>query len=587
MFDATDSKKLNKSIFSSIWAFTYNIVIKKHLGLCLLGISTFCASLLINGIITNHVMEKLIDTIGIQNFSFYDGALYWLGWYALTFTSAELFSYIGKYAYAQLPIIEKEIRIIIYSYLKYISIDYFSNNESGSIENSIDNLGEGFRESLEDIIGDIIPSIIFTIIATIYLFFINYKVGYIYICITTIYFLLYAISCRFIVNTGKKAFKVINHRTGITIEILQNFKLTKVLNIDNYITNKVELISKEESNLMSSYFLQNAKFTTLCGLFLLIGDCCIVAFIIYYLRDSMNLTAGKLVNIINLLFNVSYNLWCVSRRMMDLLLNISRVTQSLSKIYNLPEEKVYCGLTNIKFGNISITDLSIRFKEKSIIENLFLEIKKGEKICIMGPSGCGKSTLLNMLCKILPVDDNKIFINGFDINNINKEEYKKRISYISQINYLFHGSILENIILGRPNITLEMVKDICKKVQIHDFIESLHKGYNFNMGINGGFLSVGQIQRIRLARDLISDGDLFVCDEATSALDAITSLEVIKNIISLSKEKTLLWVDHSNLVAPFCDKVILFSNNKTIEVSTHKELLNNNDTYKEIFNFKR
>jgi ABC-type bacteriocin/lantibiotic exporter with double-glycine peptidase domain len=153
---------------------------------------------------------------------------------------------------------------------------------------------------------------------------------------------------------------------------------------------------------------------------------------------------------------------------------------------------------------------------------------------------------------------------------------------------MFHTSIFENISLGKNNATMDEVIRVSKMAKIHDFIMNLPDQYSSDVGVNSSLLSGGQIQRLCIARALLNEGSIMICDEATSSIDGTISIDIINNILELSKNKTLIWVDHSTLVAPYMDLIILFQKNRKIVIGSHKDLLRENEEYQAFFyNYKK
>ncbi|MFN9112101.1 MAG: ATP-binding cassette domain-containing protein, partial [Bacteroidota bacterium] len=304
-------------------------------------------------------------------------------------------------------------------------------------------------------------------------------------------------------------------------------------------------------------------------------------------RAELNLSPGKLASIIGILFGTSFYLWGASKQAMDVFLNLSRINQSLERLYYAEENEIQGVKKDVLINDITIKNLNFFFGERKIIKNLSIKIPIGTKVCIMGPSGSGKTTLLNILAKMCAVEDGMIFINDLDINKIDEVYYRKNLSYITQSNFMFHTSIFENISIGKEGATLEEVIEATKKAKIHDFIINLPDEYNSDVGVNSSFFSGGQIQRICIARALLNKANIIICDEPTSSIDKIASVDIIQNIVDLSKGKTLIWVDHSTLVSQFMDMIIFFQKNKEIVIGSHNDLLINNGEYRVLFEYKR
>jgi ATP-binding cassette subfamily B protein len=548
----------------------------------------FFIGIWLSGSVSSFALESLINSLHENNYTFLaKGTSYWLLMFFGAYFTAEISFYIGKLVYAKfLPYVEKQIRLALFEYVQHLSIQYFHHIDYGVMCNIIDNASEGFREALEDIMIDLIPAAFFAIISVIYVFCLGFYIGLAYLVVLLIYCYMYTYFLSKIINTGRKLFKTVNERSGKLVEMIQNFKLTKIFHLEEYVYSKVKDVSAQEMGFLRDYFYASATTNFVICLFLVIANGLLLFFVIHC-NKATGISVGKLASIINILSYNSFYLWSASKQVVDIFLNISRLNQSLHRLYHAPENNIKGDQIDIPISQIEIKNLSFSFGDQVIIKDLSLTIPKGKKICIMGPSGSGKSTLLNILSKMSPVDDNMIYINNLDINEIDPQYYRSHISYIMQSNFMFHDTIYNNIAIGKLHSSKEEVIAAAKKAQIHDFIESLPDGYASDVGVGSSLLSGGQIQRICIARALMNNGSLIFCDEPTSSLDGLTSIQIINNIMALSLGKTVVWVDHSSFVAPLVDLVILFQPNHKIHIGTHTELLEKVPMYSKLFTTSR
>ena len=222
------------------------------------------------------------------------------------------------------------------------------------------------------------------------------------------------------------------------------------------------------------------------------------------------------------------------------------------------DEKVHKTLSFKK--SIMIEKLTFRYNESlpPIIENINLEIKKGEKVVIKGETGSGKSTLANIISGLISPSEGKILVDGIEIEISNKKNWQKNIAIVPQTIFLNDSTILENIAIGTNlnEIDIEKVKKSAKLAQIDEFIEKLPHKYNEQVGERGIRLSGGQRQRIGIARALYKNSSLIILDEPTNALDLETENLVISTISKLSTDITLILISHSNNTLKYFDKII-------------------------------
>ena len=222
------------------------------------------------------------------------------------------------------------------------------------------------------------------------------------------------------------------------------------------------------------------------------------------------------------------------------------LVQKLSKTDNLKSNNKIKFQSGENFDYLELKNVSYSYpKKNNILENISIKIQKGDKLIIKGDSGTGKSTLINLICGLIAPNQGEILINKKLINNLNNKDLLKRISYVSQDNYLFNDTIENNLKIFDASITNSDMINACKKAAAHEFITNLSDGYKTKVGERGLSLSGGQIQRIALARAFLKDGEVMIFDEATSALDK-KNQEIILNSINYysQKNKIIIFISH-------------------------------------------
>ena len=235
-------------------------------------------------------------------------------------------------------------------------------------------------------------------------------------------------------------------------------------------------------------------------------------------------------------------------------------------------------------GNIAFKNVSVRYRGRMpVFMNLNMDIEKGSSVALVGESGCGKSTVAKMLLRFIDAESGDITIGGYKLQDYDMKELREPIVYVSQTNFLFTGTIFENLTLHNSNLTLDEVIEACKKVNLHEFINQLPMRYNTLVEENGSNFSGGQRQRLALARALLKDGDIFIFDEVTNQLDPLTE-EAVQNVINeISKEKTSIIITHRISNIKHCDKIFLMKHEKgIIAQGSHEELLASCELYKEM-----
>lgn len=271
--------------------------------------------------------------------------------------------------------------------------------------------------------------------------------------------------------------------------------------------------------------------------------------------------------------------------------NYNKVKVSLSRIDEVVNNKIFkdeiygdINLNNPK-GNVTFKNVSFKYtkKENLTLDNLSLNIKTNQKTAIVGRSGNGKTTIFNLLLRYFDVTNGEVLIDGVDIKNLTEESLRKTISCVRQNPFLFNMSIFENFKIVKPNITLKEVKEVCKRAYIDEYIESLPKKYNTNIGEGGINLSGGQKQRLAIARTLLLNTKIILFDEATSALDNESQKYIKMTIDDLTKDHTIIIIAHRLSTIIDADEILVIENGKLESKGTHKELLKKSKVYKGLY----
>ena len=230
-----------------------------------------------------------------------------------------------------------------------------------------------------------------------------------------------------------------------------------------------------------------------------------------------------------------------------------------------------------KFKSLELKNLDFRYNKINIIDNLSLNILKGDCVGIVGESGSGKTTLVNIILGFLKPSNGKVLHNDEDIELNKSKSWLKSIGYVQQGVYIIDGTIKENILFGDDKPDFERLDSVCKDVNIFEFINQLDEKYDTKIGELGSLISGGQKQRIGIARALYNNCEILVLDESTNSLDEKTEKEIIGSLKTLNNNGlTLIIIAHNNKVLSLCNKIIKLDKGK-FEVSTNDKYFNKNN----------
>ena len=225
---------------------------------------------------------------------------------------------------------------------------------------------------------------------------------------------------------------------------------------------------------------------------------------------------------------------------------------------------------------------------REVLNNVDLKIEKGKKLALVGPSGGGKTTICHLIPNFykLKEEDGAILIDGKDIRDLTLDSVRKNIGIVQQDVFLFAGTIRDNILYGRPDATDEEIVQAAKMANIHDYIATLEKGYDTEIGERGVKLSGGQKQRLSIARVFLKDPAILILDEATSALDNTTEVLIQQSLDELCKGRTTLVVAHRLSTIRNADEIAVVIDGEIKERGAHEELIERGGTYKDLYSLQ-
>lgn len=239
--------------------------------------------------------------------------------------------------------------------------------------------------------------------------------------------------------------------------------------------------------------------------------------------------------------------------------NLTQTFASGDRVLDLLEEKPVVREIkdgkNFSFLDLKVNNLSFKYDEASVLNNVNLEVKRGQIVALVGPSGCGKSTLLKLLLRFYETNSGDILYNNISINDINTSSLLDNVTLVSQQTYLFDDTIKENIKIAKYDATDEEIIKAAKKASIHEFIESLPDKYDTKVGQLGDNLSAGEKQRIGLARAFLSNAPLILLDEPTSNVDSINEGIILKSLKDQKENKSIILVSHRESTTAIADRI--------------------------------
>ena len=480
--------------------------------------------------------------------------------------------FVGYYGHIVGVKIQADMRRDLFKHIQNMPISYFDKNQTGDIMSRIVNDLVDISELAHHGPEDVFISGILVLGSFCYLINLN-------VLLTCIVFFFVPILALLTISLRKRmmrAFAETRTTVGAINANLSN-SISGIRVSKSFNNSKFEFKKFEEGN--SKYIL--ARKAAYFWLAVFQGG-------VYYIIDVLYLVmllSGTLFTYYNKITVVDFVTYMLFVNL--LITPIKRLINSVEQFQNgmsgfrrfyeiitVPQEKDgKIEIGKLK-GNIVFDRVTFRYEEnENIFENFSLNIKAGTNIALVGESGVGKSTICHLIPRFYEVISGKITIDSIDIKEMTLSSLRKNIGIVTQDVFLFTGTIKENIAYGKLDATDEEIYRAAKYANIHDYIITLEKGYDTQVGERGIRLSGGQKQRISIARVFLANPPILILDEATSALDSITERNIQKSLDELSEGRTTLVVAHRLTTIRKADVIIVITKDGITEMGNHDELM--------------
>lgn len=474
------------------------------------------------------------------------------------------------------------------SYIKHVlhlPLNFFETRRTGEILSRF-NDSDKIRTTLSNIALGTLLDLLMMIFTGIYLAVTSTKLFLILIITVPLSSLVVWAFSKFFAKNYRKQMEQSADLNSYLVEVLGGIPVIKSINAQNYSTEEYErrLISYIDLG-QKAWNYGNVK-ELITSIISGVG-----ANLIYWiggyliLKDTLSL--GELISFNTLAGYFTGPL----ARFIELQPQIQEAivaAERIGEIYDLKEEKLKSenGAGKLKISlPIEARNISFRYgTRRNVFTNLSFSTENNRKIAFVGASGCGKSTLMKLFLHFYDVTEGGIFIGNQNINDIDTGYLRSRIGYVPQEVYLFSGTVFENIVMGRPDYSLEDVQYACRLAQADNFIEDMPDKYYAKISERGASLSGGERQRIALARALLSKPDILLLDEATSALDTVSERGFQKVVDELGKEIVTITIAHRLTTVKNSDIIFVMDKGEIVESGTHKELLALKGKYYELWN---
>lgn len=485
--------------------------------------------------------------------------------------------------------VTNDLKIDLYKKLMHQSSSFFDKQTSGKVlkgyNNDADKSCSGLLTNIKTCISRLFSSI--SLIAV--LFYNSWMLAIIAVI---------ALTCAMIpLMKMKSTIKgVYNKSEGENAKVLTTYNEAFAGNKIIAAYNLYDLKKSQFNKLVNTVFGLRMKITQHIGwlspLMHIIVSCGIGAVIGLgsYLIVQGKLTAGQFVSFITaliMLYTPIKGLGNNAKSMTTCLCAMERVVSKLDKKSGIIDKQDAINFPDFK-DKITFENINFEYKkDKPVLKNISFEVPKGETIALVGNSGGGKTTIVNLLPRFYKLKKGAIKIDGVSINDIKLNDLRAHIAIVFQDNFLFEGTIRDNILLGKLDATEAELHNAIKNSYLEDFINSLENGLDTQIGERGVLLSGGQKQRIGIARAFLKNAPILILDEATSALDNQAEHIVQQAIDNLMKDRTVFVIAHRLSTIQNANRIAVINQGYLTELGTHEELLKiPNGDYKKLYNMQ-
>lgn len=290
----------------------------------------------------------------------------------------------------------------------------------------------------------------------------------------------------------------------------------------------------------------------------------------------INMFWNPIMNLSNFYNNLVTNL-TAAERIFDILDTTADITDA-NDVQELPEIK-----GNVEFSHVSFTYDKGTPAETKVLEDVSFQVQPGETIALVGPTGAGKTTIVNLISRFYDIESGKILIDGYDLTKVSIESLRQQMGVMTQDNFIFHGTVRDNILYGKLDATEEEMIVAAKAVNAHAFIMKMEKGYDTELKEHGAGLSIGQRQLIAFARTMVSMPKILILDEATSSIDTHTELLVQKGIEALLSGRTSFVIAHRLSTIQNADRIFVIDQGGILEQGSPAELMQKKGAYYNLY----
>lgn len=495
--------------------------------------------------------------------------------------------------------------------MQILPLKYFDTEGHGDIMSYYTNDVDALRQMISQSLPNVLSSLVVVVtVFTIMLYFSFWMTLTVLLGVIAMYLV-----TKYVGKHSRKYFieqqKSLGKTEGYLEEMIYGQKVVKVFNYEDESMKKFNEVNDklfDDSQKANSYANILGPILNNIGNILYVVVAIVGGLLIYFnvynlSLSGMAISISIVVPFLNMTNQFSGKINQVSMQLNSIIMGLAGVERVFALIDQEPEVdegKVSISNENDKYefvkengektevlGNIDIKNIVFGYnEEKTVLKNISITAKQGEKIALVGATGSGKTTIANLINRFYDVNGGEILFDGINVNSIKKADLRKNVGVVLQETNLFTGTVLENLRYGHLDATIEECIEACKKTGAHEFIEKLPEQYDTVLRSGGENLSQGQRQLLGISRALLENKPVLILDEATSSIDTKTENVVQKAMYVLMEGRTVFIIAHRLSTISNSDRIIVLDNGEILEMGTHDELIEKQGRYYQLYTGK-
>ena len=526
---------------------------------------------------------KLVDHVAGEDAGFDLSIMWWLlGGYALARIGQQFFDEGSEFVFVRVA--QKAVHgaaLTTFKHLHSLSLKFHLDRQTGGLTRAIERGAKGMEFLLTFALLEVMPLIIELILVSTIMWA---MFGFYYAVVTFTTVMIYTVFTLSVTEWRIKFRRRMNEAdekaATRAVDSLLNFETVKYFSAE-------EIEAKRYSEALSRYEKAAVQSRTSLsavnigqGLIISTGLALVMGMAGHDIHNG-NISIGSFVVVntylIQLYLPLNF-LGYIYREIRQSLTDMERMFSLLEEAPDITDQQEAPPI-KIDQGRIDFDNVVFSYGPRGVLKGLNLSVEAGQRVAIVGPSGAGKSTISKLLFRFYDPEEGEIRIDHQPINQVQQSGLRREIAVVPQDTVLFNTTIAENIAYGKPDASLNDIREASRLASLHDFIASLPDGYDTRVGERGLKLSGGEKQRVAIARAIIKNPSIFLFDEATSALDSRTEKEIQHSLETISQGRTTLIIAHRLSTVVNCDRIFVLNKGQVEESGTHQELLALNGMY--------